>query len=213
MKDMFQISIKKFLGTETHMLFANVKINVKFQSTQGTPGKQFKDGPESCSSSFFLPLLIGIYFFNSPQFIHLISQIDFLLPLSCTVFFVVSLVYNVYGHLGFEIYPKGFNKHWFGKWMNTSVSHNLHHQYFKGNYRLYFTIWDRLMGTMRADYDTSFENLKQREKPLPEKWTIKKIAYVILKSGRRDSNPLPTAWDPPVADYQGAAKGIRTLGP
>ena len=52
--------------------------------------------------------------------------------------------------------------------MNTSVSHNLHHQYFKGNYGLYFTIWDRMMGTLRPDYDTAFENLKQREKPLPE---------------------------------------------
>jgi Delta7-sterol 5-desaturase len=87
-------------------------------------------------------------------------------------FFVFSLVYNVYGHLGFEIYPKGFNKNWFGKWMNTSVSHNLHHQYFKGNYGLYFTIWDRFMGTLRSDYDTSFENLKQREKPLTESGRI-----------------------------------------
>lgn len=80
-------------------------------------------------------------------------------------FFVISLVYNVYGHLGFEIYPKGFNKHWLGKWMNTSVSHNQHHQFFKGNYGLYFTIWDRLMGTLRPDYDTAFDNLKRREKP------------------------------------------------
>ncbi len=83
-------------------------------------------------------------------------------------FFVISLVYNVYGHLGFEIYPKGFNKHWLGKWMNTSVSHNQHHQYFKGNYGLYFTIWDRMMGTLRSDYDASFENLKKRQKPIAE---------------------------------------------
>jgi Delta7-sterol 5-desaturase len=83
-------------------------------------------------------------------------------------FFVFSLVYNVYGHLGFEIYPKGFNKHWLGKWLNTSVSHNLHHQYFKGNYGLYFTIWDRIMGTLRSDYDASFENLKKREKSITE---------------------------------------------
>jgi sterol desaturase/sphingolipid hydroxylase (fatty acid hydroxylase superfamily) len=87
-------------------------------------------------------------------------------------FFVFSLVYNVYGHLGFEIYPKGFNKNWFGKWMNTSVSHNLHHQYFKGNYGLYFTIWDRLMGTLRPDYDAAFENLKQRENPSHKKCMI-----------------------------------------
>lgn len=79
-------------------------------------------------------------------------------------FFVISLVYNVYGHLGFELFPKGFNKHWLGKWFNTSVSHNQHHQYFNGNYGLYFTFWDRLMGTIRPDYDTTFENVKQRKK-------------------------------------------------
>jgi lathosterol oxidase len=79
-------------------------------------------------------------------------------------FFVFSLLYNVYGHLGFELYPKGFNKHWLGKWMNTSVSHNQHHQYFKGNYGLYFTIWDRLMGTLRPDYDSAFDELKTRKK-------------------------------------------------
>jgi sterol desaturase/sphingolipid hydroxylase (fatty acid hydroxylase superfamily) len=92
----------------------------------------------------------------------------FLIPMHSvhlTWFFVVSLVYNVYGHLGFEIYPKGFNKHWLGKWMNTSVAHNQHHQYFKGNYGLYFTFWDRWMGTIRTDYDTTYEQLKERTKP------------------------------------------------
>jgi sterol desaturase/sphingolipid hydroxylase (fatty acid hydroxylase superfamily) len=79
-----------------------------------------------------------------------------------TFFFIISLVYNVYGHLGFELYPKGFNKHWLGKWINTSVSHNQHHQFFKGNYGLYFTFWDRMMGTLRNDYDTAFDSLKNR---------------------------------------------------
>ncbi len=79
-------------------------------------------------------------------------------------FFVFSLIYNVYGHLGYELYPKGFHKHWFGKWMNTSVSHNQHHQYFKGNYGLYFTIWDRWMGTLRTDYDAAYEEIKARKK-------------------------------------------------
>jgi sterol desaturase/sphingolipid hydroxylase (fatty acid hydroxylase superfamily) len=81
-----------------------------------------------------------------------------------TVFFIISLVYNVYGHLGFELYPSGFSSHWLGKWINTSVSHNQHHQYFKGNYGLYFTFWDRMMGTMRQDYDAAFEKLKARDR-------------------------------------------------
>jgi lathosterol oxidase len=79
------------------------------------------------------------------------------------VFFVISLVYNVYGHLGFELYPTGWNKHWLGKWLNTSVSHNMHHHYFKGNYGLYFLFWDRMMGTLRKDYDTVFQEITTKK--------------------------------------------------
>ena len=75
------------------------------------------------------------------------------------IFFFLMIVYNVYGHLGYELYPKGLNRHWLGKWINTSVSHNQHHQYFKGNYGLYFTIWDRLMGTLRKDYANKFNEM------------------------------------------------------
>lgn len=77
-------------------------------------------------------------------------------------FFLFMIIYNVYGHLGWELYPKGFSKHWLGKWINTSVNHNQHHQYFKGNYGLYFLFWDRMMGTIRDDYDSRFDEVKSR---------------------------------------------------
>ncbi len=89
----------------------------------------------------------------------------FIIPLQdwhLIVFFICSLIYNVYGHLGFELYPKGFSKNWFGKWINTSVSHNMHHQYFDGNYGLYFTFWDRIMGTIRPDYDEHYDKAKSK---------------------------------------------------
>lgn len=79
------------------------------------------------------------------------------------IFFLLSIIYNVYGHTGYELYPKGFSKHWLGKWINTSVNHNQHHQYFKGNYGLYFLFWDRMMGTIRGDYDERFEEVKTRK--------------------------------------------------
>lgn len=79
------------------------------------------------------------------------------------VFFLVMMVYNVYGHLGWEIYPENFNKHWLGKWVNTSVNHNQHHQFFKGNYGLYFLFWDRVMGTLRKDYDQQFAAITSRK--------------------------------------------------
>lgn len=76
------------------------------------------------------------------------------------LFFLFQIIYNVYGHSGFEFYPKNIIKHPIGKWLNTSVSHNQHHHYFNGNYGLYFLFWDRLMGTMREDYEKEFEEAK-----------------------------------------------------
>ena len=81
------------------------------------------------------------------------------------IFFLFQIVYNVYGHLGYELYPKGFNNHWLGKWINTSVHHNLHHKYSTNSYGLYFTFWDRAMGTMAEQYDEQFETVKSREEP------------------------------------------------
>src|SRR5688572_28532442 len=75
------------------------------------------------------------------------------------LFFVLSLAYNVYGHLGYELYPRGFSRHWFGRWINTSVNHNLHHKHFSGNYGFYFLFWDRWMGTIREDYEEKFEEV------------------------------------------------------
>lgn len=73
------------------------------------------------------------------------------------LFFLFQIVYNVYGHLGFELYPKGFHKTWIGKYVNTSVAHNLHHDKFDGNYGLYFLFWDRWFGTIRTDYNETYE--------------------------------------------------------
>lgn len=93
----------------------------------------------------------------------------FTLPIHIThlaIFFLFSIIYNVYGHLGYELYPKGFNRTKIGKWINTSINHNQHHQYFKGNYGLYTLIWDRLFDTIRKDYDNQFENISNRKPDL-----------------------------------------------
>ena len=79
------------------------------------------------------------------------------------VFFLSMFVYNVYGHLGYELYPKRFQQTWLGKWINTSVAHNMHHHYFKGNYGLYFLFWDRIMGTVNPNYNAEFEKITSQK--------------------------------------------------
>lgn len=76
------------------------------------------------------------------------------------IFFMFMILYNVYGHIGWELYPKNFHRTKIGRWINTAVAHNQHHQYFKGNYSLYFLFWDRWMGTLREDYDRQYDKVK-----------------------------------------------------
>jgi sterol desaturase/sphingolipid hydroxylase (fatty acid hydroxylase superfamily) len=67
-----------------------------------------------------------------------------------------NVIYGVYGHLGYELYPTSMANHWLGRWINTSVAHNAHHEKSRYNYRYYFLIWDRLMGTLDPRYAESF---------------------------------------------------------
>jgi sterol desaturase/sphingolipid hydroxylase (fatty acid hydroxylase superfamily) len=63
---------------------------------------------------------------------------------------------NVIGHIGFELHPRWFASHPLTRWMTTTTHHDLHHQYFHGNYGLYFTWWDEIAGTTRGDYSARF---------------------------------------------------------
>lgn len=83
-------------------------------------------------------------------------------PLSLALFGLLSFIINVYGHLGFEIAPKWFRHSFLFEIVNTSVHHNLHHSKFKGNYGLYFRVWDRLMGTENPDYVKEYDRIQAR---------------------------------------------------
>jgi lathosterol oxidase len=94
--------------------------------------------------------------------------IVFLIPvhsLTILLFTVTSFTINVYGHLGYEIAPKWFRHTFLFEILNTSVHHNLHHSKFKGNYGLYFRVWDRLMGTEHKDYVRDYDRIQHNRFP------------------------------------------------
>jgi len=74
-----------------------------------------------------------------------------------TLYVLISLAYNVYGHLGYEIMPRWIAKSALGKFLNTSAYHNQHHKTFRYNFGIYTTIWDRLHGTMHPQADDYFD--------------------------------------------------------
>jgi sterol desaturase/sphingolipid hydroxylase (fatty acid hydroxylase superfamily) len=73
------------------------------------------------------------------------------------VFLGFMIARNVYGHLGVELLPRAFVRHPWLRWSTTTTHHDMHHEKMNGNYGLYFTFWDRAMGTMHADYEERFE--------------------------------------------------------
>jgi lathosterol oxidase len=83
-------------------------------------------------------------------------------PLTVLLFTVVGFMINVYGHLGYEVAPRWFRHTVLFEVLNTSVHHNLHHSKFKGNYGLYFRIWDRVMGTEHPDYVKDYDRIQQK---------------------------------------------------
>ena len=98
------------------------------------------------------------------QLMHFI--LPFLLPLNFGVIVawqIFSMLNNVLGHLGYEIYPKGWVKRPILKYKTASTHHNMHHQLFHGNYALYFTWWDKWMGTEFKDYETRHEQIFERK--------------------------------------------------
>ncbi|QYJ08251.1 sterol desaturase family protein [Qipengyuania flava] len=72
------------------------------------------------------------------------------------VFIWFQIIRNVMGHAGVEIMPAGWvDSKWVG-WINTTTHHDLHHSTFNYNFGLYFTWWDRWMGTEHPEYKERF---------------------------------------------------------
>jgi sterol desaturase/sphingolipid hydroxylase (fatty acid hydroxylase superfamily) len=81
-------------------------------------------------------------------------------PIALLIFQTISTLINVYGHLGYELYPQGWPQHWLGRWINTSVAHNAHHEKARHNFGFYFLFWDRWMGTLEPGYEARYRESK-----------------------------------------------------
>jgi sterol desaturase/sphingolipid hydroxylase (fatty acid hydroxylase superfamily) len=91
--------------------------------------------------------------------------LPFVLPMHLGVVIawqIYSMLNNVLGHLGYEVYPKGWVKIPILKYKTASVHHNMHHQLFNGNYALYFTWWDKWMGTEFREYEARHAQIFER---------------------------------------------------
>lgn len=75
-----------------------------------------------------------------------------------------GLLDNMKSHLGYELYPKGFNRSPL-RFLTTATYHDLHHTKFNGNYALHFRFWDWLMGTENKAYKQAFLDAHRSMEP------------------------------------------------
>jgi Delta7-sterol 5-desaturase len=117
----------------------------------------YSHNPTPWASFAFHPLEAIVEFGVLPVVVFILP----LHPLVILAWSIWMITWNVIGHLGFEMFPAGFVRHPFFKWINTSTHHNLHHERSHGNYGLYFNFWDRWLKTNQKNYEQAFLALKK----------------------------------------------------
>lgn len=78
------------------------------------------------------------------------------------LFMLHQIARNVIGHCGYELFPAAKDGKPLFDWMTTVTHHDMHHAYAGYNYGLYFTWWDRWMGTEHPQYHAHFAAVTSR---------------------------------------------------
>ncbi len=158
----------------THRLMHHKKVfkyihRVHHESTNPSPWAAYAFHPwEAVIQALVFPIMV----FTLP--LH---------PIVMTAFLLYMIVRNVIGHLGFEIFPKGWTRNKWFSWTTAVTHHNLHHEKFNTNYGLYFTWWDRWMKTEDKNYLQKFDEVKSRPKMCELKPVKKTVTTLVLLIG------------------------------
>ena len=68
-------------------------------------------------------------------------------PAALMLYSTCNIAWSTYLHCGYDLVPKEWQNRRPFTWFYSSTHHFHHHQNPNCNYGLYFTIWDRMMGT------------------------------------------------------------------
>jgi len=82
-----------------------------------------------------------------------IPALVFAIPIHVGALAVVLSVMTLMGvtnHMGWELFPRIIVRGVMGNWLITATHHQRHHDEYRGNYGLYFRVWDKLCGTDRG---------------------------------------------------------------
>jgi len=119
--------------------------------------------PTSWAAYSFAPIEAVAEAIYIPFMLLILSWIMPLYGLAIFIFLGHQIARNVIGHSGFELAWPGFTRSRLTGWMTTTTHHDLHHTEGRYNFGLYFTWWDRIMGTEHPRYHEKFEAVARRK--------------------------------------------------
>ncbi len=79
------------------------------------------------------------------------------------LFVIHQIIRNTLGHSGYELMPAQKDGRPHLDFLTTTTHHDLHHSEARYNYGLYFTWWDRWMGTEHPEYHARFAAAVRRK--------------------------------------------------
>ncbi|MDP3492302.1 MAG: sterol desaturase family protein [Hyphomonadaceae bacterium] len=94
------------------------------------------------------------------------------------LFILHQIARNTIEHCGYEIMPARRNGRPLIDWITTPTHHDIHHAEAGWNYGLYFTWWDRLMGTEHPKYHARYAAAARPSTP-PAPAALKAAAMVV----------------------------------
>ena len=120
--------------------------------------------PTSWAAYSFAPIEAVAESIYIPFMLIVMSMITPIYGFAIFVFLGHQIARNAIGHSGFELAWSGFTRSPLTGWLTTTTHHDLHHTEGKYNFGLYFTWWDRMMGTEHPKYHERFEAVAGRQK-------------------------------------------------
>ncbi|GJL93825.1 MAG: sterol desaturase [Hyphococcus sp.] len=143
----------------THRLIHHPKLFRYFHATHHrshnpTPFTAYSFDPGEAAVNY---MFIPVFAFFVP--LHDIATI---------IYMWLMIVRNAAGHSGYELMPKSWARHPILGALTSVTHHDMHHEKMTGNYALYFTWWDRLMGTEHSHYMERFDKAVGNETPQGE---------------------------------------------
>ena len=119
--------------------------------------------PTPFTAYSFNPGEAAINFLAVPIFCAIAPMHD----IATMIYMWLMIFRNALGHSGYELMPKGWTRNPWLNWSTTITHHDMHHEKMTGNYGLYFTWWDKWMGTEHADYHERFDKAVGATKDAP----------------------------------------------